>query len=256
MCANCCPTDDTYTMATTMIQTKPPPREVIDLTLTDSDNDNSKSSCNTVKLALTAPVNATNQSLSKKHPSKRKTGSKSDTGGLGSTNWTSKENPLLNNQASRPLEPIIQTKDEYNTVALVVPTTEPTMRRYHSQLPTSNNRTSPIQDSISLPSPSSPLSDDLFFIDTTPTILPPALLPVRPMNEPSSGREPPSKTSSSKLLLPAHVAVIGDLPVEIMSAPEMGVDGDEDYIDYLDYDDRKVSTDALGVRYKLTVLYV
>jgi len=48
-----------------------------------------------------------------------------------------------------------------------------------------------------------------------------------------------SDGSGGTLLLPAHVSVFGLAPAEIL--PASGVDiGDEDYIEYLDYDEVKV----------------
>ncbi|KAF9462622.1 hypothetical protein BDZ94DRAFT_1194232 [Collybia nuda] len=80
--------------------------------------------------------------------------------------------------------------------------------------------------------PLEPRSDDskLFFIDVKPAPLPTTSFPVSPAIE--DGRIGPS------LLLPAHVSVFGTTPLEILPSPSMNSDGD-DYIDYLDFDDRK-----------------
>jgi hypothetical protein len=84
------------------------------------------------------------------------------------------------------------------------------------------------------PPPSSPQSPadpvDVFFIDVEPTLLPTAHILV-----PQSVSDGPG----DKLLLPAHVSVFGLAPVEILPASNMDLD-DEDYIEYLDYDERKV----------------
>lgn len=71
---------------------------------------------------------------------------------------------------------------------------------------------------------------DIFFIDIKPVPLPPAA-------QYSASSGPADENQTAKLLLPAHVSVFGTVPVEILPP----VDPDEDdYIEYLDYDDRKV----------------
>jgi hypothetical protein len=80
-------------------------------------------------------------------------------------------------------------------------------------------------------SPRSPVDPvDIFFIDVEPTQLPTAhiLVPPNVSDEPGD-----------KLLLPAHVSVFGLAPLEILPASNVDLD-DEDYIEYLDYDERKV----------------
>ncbi|KAF8639622.1 hypothetical protein AX17_000887 [Amanita inopinata Kibby_2008] len=71
-----------------------------------------------------------------------------------------------------------------------------------------------------------------FFIDISPETLPSA---------PSSVALPQyeEEAQNSRLMLPAHVSVFGDGPVEIIRAPTHEPD-EEDYIEYLDYEDRKV----------------
>lgn len=87
---------------------------------------------------------------------------------------------------------------------------------------------------------------DLFFMDLTPAPLPPAIgnIPL-----PTFGvTAPPSKSANEqKLLLPAHVSVLGSTPVEILPPTESDEEGDTDYIKYLDYDgdNRRVSSNLL-----------
>lgn len=72
---------------------------------------------------------------------------------------------------------------------------------------------------------------NLFFIDIKPAALPTSSLFVTPTI--------PGNEAGPSLLLPAHVSVFGAAPVEIL--PSTNADSDEeDYIDYLDFDDRKV----------------
>lgn len=74
---------------------------------------------------------------------------------------------------------------------------------------------------------------DLFFVDVTPTLIPPARqIVTEAHNEPAE--------SSGKLLVPSHVTVLGSTPVEIRIQP-LAESEDEDFINYLDYDDSKVS---------------
>ena len=53
------------------------------------------------------------------------------------------------------------------------------------------------------------------------------------------------RDETPKLLLPAHVSVLngaeGAIPIEVLPPPDFEAQ-DNDYIEYLDYDDRKVST--------------
>lgn len=82
--------------------------------------------------------------------------------------------------------------------------------------------------------PSSPqsLADtaDIFFVDVEPAPPPAAshlLSPTLP--------DGPGDT----LLLPAHVSVLGLAPVQLLPTSNVDLD-DEDYIEYLDYDEHKV----------------
>jgi len=68
---------------------------------------------------------------------------------------------------------------------------------------------------------------DLFFIDVQPA-------PVLPTERPL----PTVDNSTPPLLLPAHVSIFGNEPVEIL-LPALGPPGEEEYIDYLDFDDRR-----------------
>ncbi|KAG6829738.1 hypothetical protein H0H87_010370 [Tephrocybe sp. NHM501043] len=83
---------------------------------------------------------------------------------------------------------------------------------------------------ISPPPPKSKNTDkeNIFFIDLEPVPIPPAA-------QFASTSAAPSTTNSSELLLPGHVSVFGAEPAEIL-APETA-ESDEDYIDYLDFDD-------------------
>ena len=47
--------------------------------------------------------------------------------------------------------------------------------------------------------------------------------------------------STPPLLLPAHVSIFGNEPIEILP-PDLGPPGEEEYIDYLDLDDRRDAT--------------
>ena len=88
-------------------------------------------------------------------------------------------------------------------------------------------------------------SPPLFFVDDKPAEVPTNVKPTVPS---SSGR-PETKVPEEipALLLPAHVTVMestGDNPIEIIQSPQ--IDSDDDYIDYLDYDDdRRVSPPIL-----------
>ncbi|RDB22705.1 Protein air1 [Hypsizygus marmoreus] len=72
---------------------------------------------------------------------------------------------------------------------------------------------------------------DLFFIDIQPAPLPPTAI-----FKPTSDDAP--ETPVHTLLLPAHVSVFGAEPVEILPPSSADLD-EEDYIEYLDFDDRK-----------------
>ncbi|THH29387.1 hypothetical protein EUX98_g4805 [Antrodiella citrinella] len=91
--------------------------------------------------------------------------------------------------------------------------------------------TSTTQDSVS----------SLFFVDVKPADIPIAVkIPISSQPIPSgSGSNNSEADKATKLLLPAHVLLAdtnGDAPLEIL--PPSPLDSDEDdYIDYLDYDD-------------------
>ncbi|KAJ7095359.1 hypothetical protein B0H15DRAFT_107757 [Mycena belliarum] len=79
------------------------------------------------------------------------------------------------------------------------------------------------------PIPDTPIPDEqLFFIDEAPAPLPSAALYTASV---------PAAEKMSDLILPAHVSVFGETPIDI---PATTLDSDEDdYIEYLDYDNRK-----------------
>ncbi|KIJ70584.1 hypothetical protein HYDPIDRAFT_164570 [Hydnomerulius pinastri MD-312] len=88
------------------------------------------------------------------------------------------------------------------------------------------------------PRTSAPTTDEpeLFFFDAEAA-------PVHLEEEPPEVRPVESNEEANKLLLPSHVAVLslsddGVVPVEIIRAPTPNSD-EEDYIEYLDYEDRK-----------------
>ncbi|KAG5646582.1 hypothetical protein DXG03_002885 [Asterophora parasitica] len=108
--------------------------------------------------------------------------------------------------------------------------TETSQRRKERRLndQTQHRRSpSPYQKSASLKD-----VDDLFFIDIAPAPLPPAALFASSSTAPAQEEE-----ANNALLLPAHVSVFGNEPVEIMAPTTLDSD-DEGYINYLDYDDR------------------
>jgi protein AIR1/2 len=76
--------------------------------------------------------------------------------------------------------------------------------------------------------------NDSFFIDLTAATIPPI-----------SQRTPPTSNQpndpQNKLLVPSHVTVLGNTPteIEIVSSP-LSDSGDDDFINYLDYEDSKV----------------
>ncbi|KAF9451703.1 hypothetical protein P691DRAFT_662602 [Macrolepiota fuliginosa MF-IS2] len=77
-------------------------------------------------------------------------------------------------------------------------------------------------------------SSDLFFEDVTPAPLPSAIGNLPPPTytiTASSSKD----ADEAKLLLPAHVSVLGSTPVEILPPTESDEEGDTDYIKYLDY---------------------
>jgi hypothetical protein len=71
---------------------------------------------------------------------------------------------------------------------------------------------------------------DVFFVDVQPTSLPDPHVLISPSISDGPG---------DNLLLPAHVSVSGSAPVKILAVSNVNID-DEDYIEYLDYDERKV----------------
>ncbi|KAF9221946.1 hypothetical protein BS17DRAFT_784199 [Gyrodon lividus] len=89
-----------------------------------------------------------------------------------------------------------------------------------------------------LPRTSAPTTDEpgLFFFDAVAA-------PITLEETFSDPHTVESNGASSKLLLPSHVAVLGSngdgvIPVEIIAPPSLNAD-DEDYIEYLDYEDCK-----------------
>lgn len=93
-------------------------------------------------------------------------------------------------------------------------------------------------------SPSIQLDDNrIFCIDVTPVPVAPPNLPA-PKNQTGTANSAPDAASS--LLLPEHVSVLpstngSHLPVEIIPAVELDSE-DEGFIEYIDYDDRPVSS--------------
>lgn len=77
--------------------------------------------------------------------------------------------------------------------------------------------------------------DQLFFVDIKPT---PAELSALP------SLDVPAISGSSKLLLPDHVSVFGVDPVEIIR-PTTPEPDEENFIEYLEYEERKVSNTCL-----------
>lgn len=78
-----------------------------------------------------------------------------------------------------------------------------------------------------------PEEQDLFYVDVTP-------VPVPSVRQTAAEKPNESAETSGKLLVPAHVTVLGSTPVEIISQPSADSE-DEDFINYLDYDDSKVN---------------
>ncbi|KAI0784851.1 hypothetical protein C8Q75DRAFT_372465 [Abortiporus biennis] len=83
--------------------------------------------------------------------------------------------------------------------------------------------------------------NSLFFVDTIPLEIP---TPVKTKSSADTVSGAPinadEQADDAPLLLPAHVSVIGEnangIPIEIISPPAPNA-GEEDYIEYLDYDD-------------------
>lgn len=89
------------------------------------------------------------------------------------------------------------------------------------------------------PTRRSPAPDqELFFFDATPAPV------VTEPTQTSNTQPESSKSAADRLLLPSHVSILnagadGAVPVEIV--PQLPVDSEEEnYIEYLDYEDRKV----------------
>lgn len=74
-------------------------------------------------------------------------------------------------------------------------------------------------------------TSQLYFIDITPVPLP----------APIAVQQPPPETQTDTLLLPAHVAIFRNEHIQIVSLPQKEI-GEEDYIEYLAYDDYKASS--------------
>lgn len=109
-------------------------------------------------------------------------------------------------------------------------------RRRRSYSPEPRKRDAPL--------PPQPPDPPLFFIDVEPADVKPADKPLARASADAVGDDSP------KLLLPAHVSVFGGsegaIPVEILP-PSDSEAQDDDYIEYLDYEDRKVSNSCRGI---------
>ena len=115
--------------------------------------------------------------------------------------------------------------------------------RTHS--PETGNKHSDLDESTPHPKPASqvvqPISSTndepgLFIFDGTAA--PIAVEDISPTPEPAESNE-----DGNKLLLPSHVAIFhddGPIPAEVIP-PQKPSPDDEEYIEYLDYEDRKVS---------------
>jgi len=77
-----------------------------------------------------------------------------------------------------------------------------------------------------------------FFIDLTPA----SILPISRRTPPTSNQ---SNNPQNKLLVPSHVTVLGNTPTEIVSSP-LSDSGDDDFINYLDYEDTKVRVNRIS----------
>lgn len=82
---------------------------------------------------------------------------------------------------------------------------------------------------------------DLFFVDLAPAPLPATRLSLQTVvvDVPNGVANVEGDGDAPKLLVPAHVTVLGSTPVEIIQSLSDG-EVDEDFIDYLDFDDTKV----------------
>lgn len=112
------------------------------------------------------------------------------------------------------------------------------------------NESTPYPGSVPQVSELIPLSTadepELFIFDGTPT--PIVVEDVSPAPGPAE-----SNGDGNKLLLPSHVAILRDdgcIPAEVIPPPNLGSD-DEEYIEYLDYEDRKVSSFFFVISYTL-----
>ncbi|KAF5388025.1 hypothetical protein D9615_000391 [Tricholomella constricta] len=103
-------------------------------------------------------------------------------------------------------------------------------RRKERHLNEQNQHRRSPSPSVQKPSPTKD-AGGLFFIDVAPALLPPTALFASTSNSAAKGKP------SNALLLPAHVSVFGTEPVEIL-LPATADSDEEDYIDYLDFDDR------------------
>lgn len=103
------------------------------------------------------------------------------------------------------------------------------------------------------PVSAAPNLDDLFFVDTAPAPIPQdlAFFDSKPAPAPPSSSSTEESASvktpeTPALLLPAHVSVLAEnangKPIEIIRPPSPVSEGEdvEDFIQYLDYDDRPV----------------
>ena len=80
---------------------------------------------------------------------------------------------------------------------------------------------------------------ELFVVDLTPMPIPSLVI------APTRAADATTGETTAKLLVPAHVTVLGSTPVEIIQ-PLAESEKDEDFINYLDYDDSKVSIACSG----------
>jgi protein AIR1/2 len=107
------------------------------------------------------------------------------------------------------------------------------------------NKHSDLNESTPQPASSSTIDEPgLFIFDGTAA--PIAVEDISPTPEPAE-----SNGDGNKLLLPSHVAIFhddGPVPVEVIPPPVPSSD-DEEYIEYLDYDDRKVSSVVFVISY-------
>ena len=82
----------------------------------------------------------------------------------------------------------------------------------------------------------------LYFIDVIPVPLPPPIAQAQPETQ---------ESQPDTLLLPAHVAVFGNDSIQIVSPTKKELD-EEDYIEYLAYDDYRASTWPVSAPLTLT----